>query len=105
MLLKKRHYLQYKYFVIRIDHHNLKCLLEQKVTSTIQQKGLTKLLGLDYEVQYKKVVENREVDELSRQHEGIVTAQDSSQTAHLQAISVTVPIRMQEVSASYEGDA
>ena len=49
-----RHYLQFKHFVVRTDHHSLKYLLEQKVTSTLQQKGLTKLLGLDYEVQYKK---------------------------------------------------
>lgn len=49
-----RHYLQGGHFVIRTDHHNLKYLLEQKVTTALQQKGLTKLLGLDYEVQYKK---------------------------------------------------
>ena len=49
-----RHYLQFKHFVVQTDHHSLKYLLEQKVTSTLQQKGLTKLLGLDYEVQYKK---------------------------------------------------
>ncbi|KAH0730221.1 hypothetical protein KY289_001409 [Solanum tuberosum] len=32
----------------------LKYLLEQRVTAAVQQRGLTKLLGLDYEVQYKK---------------------------------------------------
>lgn len=48
---KWRHYLQFKHFVIRTDHHSLKYLMEQKVTSAFQQKGLTKLLGLDYEVQ------------------------------------------------------
>nr|XP_009775498.1 PREDICTED: uncharacterized protein LOC104225416 [Nicotiana sylvestris] len=47
---KWRHYLQFRHFVVRTNHHNLKYLLEQKITSAIQQKGLTKLLGLDYEV-------------------------------------------------------
>ncbi|XP_075101843.1 uncharacterized protein LOC142177270 [Nicotiana tabacum] len=56
---------------IRTDHHGLKYLLEQKVTSAIQQKGLTKLLGLDYEVQYKKGAENKVADALSRQREGL----------------------------------
>ncbi|KAH0764728.1 hypothetical protein KY285_000599 [Solanum tuberosum] len=54
---KWRHYLQYKHFVVKTDHHSLKYLLEQKVTTTVQQRGLTKLLGLDYEVQYKKGAE------------------------------------------------
>ncbi|XP_075074900.1 uncharacterized protein LOC142162444 [Nicotiana tabacum] len=58
---KWRHYLQYKHFVVKTDHHNLKYLLEQRVTSVIQQKGLTKLLRLDYEVQYKKRAKNREI--------------------------------------------
>ena len=47
---KWRHYLQFKHFVVKNDHHSLKYLLEQRVTSAIQQKGLTKLLGIDYEV-------------------------------------------------------
>ncbi|XP_060194892.1 uncharacterized protein LOC132624077 [Lycium barbarum] len=41
-----RHYLQGAHFVIRTDHHNLKYLLEQKVTIALQQKGLAKLVGL-----------------------------------------------------------
>lgn len=63
---KWRNYLQFKHFVIRSDHHSLKYLLDQKVTSVIQQKGLIKLLGLDYEIQYKKDAENRVANALSR---------------------------------------
>ncbi|XP_070054168.1 uncharacterized protein [Nicotiana tomentosiformis] len=66
---KWRYYLQYKHFVVRTNHHNLKYLLEQRVTTVTQQKGLTKLLGLDNEVQYKKGVENRVADALSRQQQ------------------------------------
>ncbi|KAH0707575.1 hypothetical protein KY290_009957 [Solanum tuberosum] len=91
---KWRHYLQFKHFVIRTDHHNLKYLMEQKVTSALQQKRLTKLLGLDYEVQYKKRAENRVADALSRHEE----------QGQLLAISVSIPSWMQNVSNSYEGD-
>lgn len=45
--------------------------MEQRVTSSIQQKGLTKLLGLDYKVQYKKGVENKVADALSRQRDEV----------------------------------
>lgn len=44
----------------------MKFLLEQKITTTIQQKGLTKLLSLSYTIQYKKGVENCVADTLSR---------------------------------------
>lgn len=63
---KWRHYLQFKHFVVKTNHHSLKYLLDQRVTSAIQQKGLTKLLGLDYEVQYKRGAENRVANALSR---------------------------------------
>ncbi|OIS99850.1 hypothetical protein A4A49_62696, partial [Nicotiana attenuata] len=78
-------------------------LLEQKVTSAMQQKGLTKLLGLDYEVQYKKRAENRVADALSRQFESLPT--EAHHQAALLAISMNVPVCVQEISASYEEDA
>ncbi|XP_019265828.1 PREDICTED: uncharacterized protein LOC109243359 [Nicotiana attenuata] len=66
---KWRHYLQGGHFIVRTDHQSLKFLLEQKITTALQQKGLTKLLGLDYEVQYKKGTENRVADALSRRQD------------------------------------
>lgn len=33
---KWRHYFQYKHFLVRTDHHSLKYLLEQRVTTAIQ---------------------------------------------------------------------
>jgi hypothetical protein len=44
----------------------LKFLLEQKVGTPFQQKWITKLLGYDFLVEYKKDSENRVVDALSR---------------------------------------
>lgn len=91
---KWRHYIQFKHFVICTDHHILKYLMEQKVTSALQQKGLTELLGLDYEVQYKTGAENRVKNALSKKEE----------QGKVLAISVSVPSWMQKVSNIYEGD-
>lgn len=91
---KWRHYLQFKHFVIRTDHHSLKYLMEQRVTSALQQKRLTKLLGLDYEIQYKKGAKNRVADALSRQEDH----------GKLSAISASIPSWMQVVTKIYDED-
>ena len=88
---KWRHYLQFKHFVVKTDHHSLKDLLEQRVTSAIQQKGLTKLLGLDYEVRYKKGAENGVADALSRRDERLQESEKSS-AGLLMAVSMITPI-------------
>lgn len=64
---KWRHYLQSNHFVIKTDHFSLKYLSEQRITTSLQQKGITKLLGLSYEIQYKKGVENLAADALSQE--------------------------------------
>ncbi|XP_019246493.1 PREDICTED: uncharacterized protein LOC109226149 [Nicotiana attenuata] len=92
---KWRHYLQGGHFIVKTDHQSLKYLLEQKVNTALQQKGLTKLLGLDYEVQYKKGEENKVADAFSRRQE-----EDST----LLAISIAQATWLQEVSQSYEND-
>lgn len=43
--------------------------MEQKITTSLQQKWLSKLLGFDYTVVYKKGKENYAADALSRLHE------------------------------------
>lgn len=47
---KWKHYLSSRPFVIKTDHESLKYLLEQKITTAIQQKGMYKLMGLDYTI-------------------------------------------------------
>jgi uncharacterized UPF0160 family protein len=47
---KWHHYLQGKPFIIKIVHISLKYLLEQRLTHTLQHRGLCKLMGLHYEV-------------------------------------------------------
>jgi hypothetical protein len=63
---KWRPYLLGKPFVVRTDQQSLKFLLEQKVGTPFQQKWITKLLGYDFVVEYKKGAENRVADALSR---------------------------------------
>lgn len=70
MVVKQlRHYLEFGTFTIRTDHESLKYLLDQRITNQIQKKGLSKLMGLSYQVLYKKGRENRVADTLSRRWE------------------------------------
>ena len=100
---KWRHYLQFKHFVVKTDHHSLKYLLEQRVTSAIQQKGLTKLLSLDYEVRYKKGAENGVADALSRRDERLQGSEKSSAGLQM-AVSMITPMWIQEIMHSYTKD-
>ncbi|KAL0373662.1 UNVERIFIED_CONTAM: Transposon Tf2-11 polyprotein [Sesamum radiatum] len=63
---KRRQYIQGQHFIIRTDQQSLKYILEQKIEIILQQRWISKLLGLDYEVQYKKGTGNRAADALSR---------------------------------------
>lgn len=66
---KWRHYLEGHHFILKTDHQSLKYLLEQRITTALQQKWLTTLLGLDYEIQYRRGIENLVADALSRKEE------------------------------------
>ncbi len=88
---KWRHYLSPKPFVIKTNHESLKYLLEQWITTTIQQKWMMKLMGLDYTINYKKGKENLTADALSRR---------SLEESHLEALATAVPSWMEEVSGS-----
>ncbi|GJU51961.1 transposon ty3-G gag-pol polyprotein [Tanacetum coccineum] len=65
-LEKWRGYLLDRHFIIKTDHYSLKYLLDQRITTPAQMKWLPKLMGFDYEVKYKKGVENAAADALSR---------------------------------------
>jgi hypothetical protein len=83
-----RPYLQMKEFVICTDHKSLTNLNEQRLHTNWQHKALTKLMGLQYRMVYKKGCNNGAADALSRQpHE----------SAHLLAISAVQPVWLQDV--------
>jgi Integrase zinc binding domain len=74
-------------------------LLEQRLIHTLQHKGLCKLLGLNYEVQYKKGVENHGADALSMGRGG------HELNNQLDAIIEIVPSWLEDLKASYIEDA
>ena len=61
-----RSYLARAPFVIKTDHKSLCHLGDQNLTSDLQRKAMTKLVGLDFSIQYKRGVENTAADALSR---------------------------------------
>jgi hypothetical protein len=82
-------------FVIRTDHKSLTHLTDQRLHTDWQKKALTKLMGLQYTVQYKKGIHNGAADALSRK------PPDSST---LFAISTLKPAWLSSVADSYATD-
>jgi len=93
---KWRPYLLGRHFIIKTDHFSLKYLLEQKVTTAFQSKWLSKLMGYDYEICYKKGKENTAADSLSRL--------PAAQLLTLSFSSVHTSL-LEEVKVSWEQDA
>lgn len=85
------HYLLGRYFIIRTDHFSLKYLLDQKISTTMQQKWLTQLLGYDYEIMFKAGQDNKVADALSRygvRQEGNLLALSVVQTDWLNSLKL-----------------
>jgi hypothetical protein len=70
--LKKWHpYLIGRHFKVKTDHDSLKYFLEQILFLEEQQKWVTKILGYDFEIVYKKGKQNVVADALSRKDEDV----------------------------------
>lgn len=61
-----RPYVLGRRFFIQTDQRSLKFFLEQRVATPEQQKWIAKLLGYDYEIQYRPGKDNSAADALSR---------------------------------------
>jgi hypothetical protein len=70
-------------FKVKTDHDSIKYFLEQRPSSEEQQKCVTKILGYDFEIIYKKGKKNVVADALSRKDEDV--------EAFLCAISIIQP--------------
>jgi hypothetical protein len=72
-LKKWRPYLIGRHFKIKTDHDSLKYFLEQRLSSEEQQKWVTKILGYNFEIVYKKGKQNVVADALSRKDEDVLS--------------------------------
>jgi hypothetical protein len=82
---KWRLYLLGHSFIVRTDHKALKFLLDQQVGIVDQQRWLSKLLGYDFVIEFKKGSANSMVDALSRQSE------DTSSQGELSIALISFP--------------
>ncbi|PUZ75467.1 hypothetical protein GQ55_1G171700 [Panicum hallii var. hallii] len=88
-----RSYLQHAEFIIQTGQKSLVHLDDQRLSTPWQHKALTKLMGLQYKLCYKKGTENKAADALSRIH--------PQHKPEVLAISSAQPIWLQELIQSY----
>ena len=92
---------------MRTDHQSLKFLLEQRIATPAQQKWLAKLLGHAFIVEYKKGVENKVANALSRRSDYIpmLSQHDkSSKASCLLLLSIPDPTWLHILRDSYSQD-
>ena len=110
---KWRTYLWGKPFYVKTDQQSLKYLLEQRIGTPTQQKWITKLLGYDFIVKYKKGKENKVADALSRRDtatsegDAILLQVDDTYSGLVSTcciISFPTPAWLADLKTSYETD-
>jgi hypothetical protein len=87
-------YLQRQEFIIKTDHQSLAYLNDQNLQSELQHKAMTRLMGLQFRIVYRRGKENLAADALST----IPTLMS------MQACSEVQPLWLHEVISSYATD-
>jgi len=85
-----------RHFKVKMDNDSLKYFLEQKLSSEEKQKWVTKMLGYDFEIIYKKGKQNVVADALSRKDEDV--------EALLCTISIIQPYWINEAREEWKND-
>ena len=99
-------------FVIKTNQQSLKYILEQRVGTPMQQRWISKLLGYNFVVEYKKRKKNKVADALSKKQDTNLKTKVEKETIWLQsqdqgslyAISFPSPTWLEELKASYDED-
>lgn len=97
---KWRHYLTGRQFTIRTDQKSLRHLLEQRAVSVEQEKWASKLLGLNFIIEYRPGKENRVADALSRR----MDKKEESQELREFQLTAPLSIDMDELAFQVEKD-
>ncbi|XP_052292019.1 uncharacterized protein LOC127900817 [Citrus sinensis] len=95
---KWRPYLLGKHFKVITDHFSLKYMLEQRISTSTQQKWLTKLIGYDFEIIYRSGRENKAADALFR-------LQESTENAMVMAISLPIGVWVEQLKQEWQQDS
>lgn len=82
-------YLSHAAFTIKTDQKSIKHILEQKLNTPFQQAWVSKLMGFEFDIQYKEGVTKTAADALSRKDgaELMVSLIDSNISSLLQQIT------------------
>ena len=67
-------YLIGRYFKIYIDHFSLKHMLDQRISTHMQQKWLSKMIGYDFKIHHRSGNENKAANALSRMNKSVEKA-------------------------------
>ena len=95
-LKKWRPYLMGRHFKVKTYRDSLKYFLELRLSSEEKQKWVTKMLGYEFEIIYKKGKQNVVVDALSRKDEDVESL--------LYAISILQPEWVTEARDEWKND-